>query len=94
MRAVFVAVAVFSALGLAAELWWFVDEGASYELVEMLSLSGEANLPTWFAAGMIAACAIGSDGLRRATSFIASGSAATASPEASSSSKPASRIIW
>jgi hypothetical protein len=58
VRAVFVAVAVFAALGLAAELWWFLDEDAAFELVELCSLSSEANLPTWFAAGLIAACAI------------------------------------
>jgi hypothetical protein len=55
---VFLGVAAIAMLGLGAEVWWAIDEDASAELVTLLSLSDEANLPTWFAAGLLAACAI------------------------------------
>lgn len=57
-RALFLGVAIVSLLGLVAELWWTYDEDASFALVALLSLSDEANVPTWWAAGVLAACAI------------------------------------
>jgi hypothetical protein len=53
-----IAVAAVSLLGLVAELWWFLDDDASSELISLVSLSEEANLPTWFASGLLIACAI------------------------------------
>lgn len=58
-RRLLAGVAAVSALGAAAELWHQRSPGAVIEaLLPKLSLSYEANLPTWFSASLLLLCAI------------------------------------
>lgn len=53
--------AAIAALGLGVELWhWLGDahSDAAESLVAMLSLSYEANLPTWYSSGLLLCCAL------------------------------------
>ncbi len=53
------AVAAVSGLGLAAETWAARSHDAVIEaLLPKLSLSYEANLPTWFSSSLLLACAV------------------------------------
>lgn len=53
------AVAVVSGLGLAAETWATRSHDAVIEaLLPKLSLSYEANVPTWFSSSLLLACAV------------------------------------
>lgn len=54
-----VAVAVVAGLGLAIELWHARSHAELVEiLLPKLSLSYEANLPTWFSSSLLLACAV------------------------------------
>ncbi|MBK9029939.1 MAG: hypothetical protein IPL61_01130 [Myxococcales bacterium] len=58
-RPLLIAVAVVAALGLGAELWDAASDGAVVDAVApVLSLSYEANLPTWFASCLLLACGL------------------------------------
>lgn len=49
--------ATVAVLGLAAELSWHAG-WLSYELLELLSLSAEGNLPTWWASILLFSCGL------------------------------------
>ena len=58
-RRVLVGVAVVSVLGLLVEVWHAQSHDAVIEvLLPRLSLSYEANLPTWFSSSLLLACAV------------------------------------
>src|SRR5688572_29374039 len=59
-RRLVVATAIVSALGLAVELWAWrdLDEPIVGALWPRLSLSVEANVPTWFASSLLLCCAL------------------------------------
>ena len=58
-RRVFYAVAIVAGLGLGAEVWHARSHGAVIEaVVPKLSLSYEANLPTWLSSSLLLACAV------------------------------------
>lgn len=56
--AVFVPVAVASAAGLVVELAYYGEQGVPPRLVSLLSLSYEANIPTWLASCLLFSCAV------------------------------------
>ncbi|MBA3821231.1 MAG: hypothetical protein H0X17_20270 [Deltaproteobacteria bacterium] len=54
-----VAVAVIAGLGLGVEIWHSRSHAAAVEaLLPRLSLSYEANVPTWFASSLLLVCAL------------------------------------
>lgn len=58
-RRLLLAVALVAGLGLAVEGWHAQSHGDLVELlVTKLSLSYEANLPTWFSSSLLLACAV------------------------------------
>ena len=58
-RPLLIAVAVVAALGLGAEVWDAASDDAVIDaLAPTLSLSYEANLPTWCASSLLLACAV------------------------------------
>jgi hypothetical protein len=58
-RGLGIAIAVVAMLGLIVELWHLRAHTDLVEtLVEMLSLSYEANLPTWFSSSLLLGCAL------------------------------------
>lgn len=59
-RSVLVATAIVSLLGLAVELYgsFTTDDGWLDVLWPLLSLSAEANVPTWFASSLLLCCAL------------------------------------
>lgn len=59
-RRLLAAVGVIAGLGLMVELWaWRApDDAVVAELWSRLSLSAEANVPTWFASSLLLACAL------------------------------------
>lgn len=66
-RGVTAAVALVALLGLAAELLHHRDPpGVSEEVVELVSLSYEGNLPTWLSSSLLLACAVALVAIARA----------------------------
>lgn len=66
-RLLFAGIAAVAGLGLAVELWHARSHDAIIEvLVEKLSLSAEANVPTWFASSLLLACALAAASIARA----------------------------
>ncbi len=68
-----IAVAVVSGLGLSVELWGARAHGDLADiLVPRLSLSYEANVPTWFASTLLFTCALAAGAIaREATTWVA-----------------------
>ncbi len=66
-----IAVAIVSGLGLGVELWGARAHGDLVEaLVPRLSLSYEANVPTWFASTLLFTCALAAGAIaREATTY-------------------------
>ncbi|HUS67981.1 MAG TPA: hypothetical protein VMZ28_25785 [Kofleriaceae bacterium] len=66
-RGVTAAVALVALLGLVAELLHHRDPpGVSEEVVELVSLSYEGNLPTWLSSSLLLACAVALVAIARA----------------------------
>ena len=61
---------VLTALGVGAEVVFYTQDARTLEpLVEFLSLSYERNLPTWYASGLLLACAFLLSGIARAATL-------------------------
>jgi len=58
VRGVAIVVAITAAIGVAVELLAAAWPGTPPELVGLLSLSYESNLPTWLASGLLLLCAL------------------------------------
>ena len=65
-RWVFVPIAVVSGLGLGVELWHGLHPDATNDvLLPRLSLSGEANVPTWLSSSLLLLCAVAAGAIAR-----------------------------
>lgn len=68
-RLLFVGIALVAGLGLAIELWHAGSHDVLVEaLLPMLSLSYEANIPTWFSSSLLLGCALAAASVARARS--------------------------